>query len=313
MIAAHPRIAIPEESQFIPIMFAAYGEPASQAETRRLVDAILSLRWIRDWGCEFDRRRLYDCTSFATVVAGLFESYAAHERKPRWGDKTPQYVACVPLLAALFPDARFLHIHRDPRDVVPSWVAAPFGPSNCYVAASEWSRLVTTGRDSGTRLEAGRYLEVSYEELVRHPHVVLPAICGFLGETFSPAMLRPKPYSGRMPEYRLWRPPGRKSTQRLADDRVEPSRAAAWRTGLSPHVRAIIESAAQPGMAAFGYDREGHVRPVGRLERILWTVHDRLCGAMMKINTVPTESLPAMARELFAARWRARRARPPGR
>lgn len=304
MLVVHSRIAIPEETHFIPVFFDGYGEPGSAEDVRRLVDAILSLRWIRDWNCSFDREALLGCRTFAGIVATLFETHARQEQKPRWGDKTPQYVACMPLLGRLFPDARFIHIHRDPRDSVASWVAAPFGPNNSYVAAMEWRRLVDAGRAAGRDLGPGRYLEVSYEELVRQPEPTLRGICTFLGEEFEPGMLTPVPFSGRDPIYRFWKPRTHGMPRASRSKAVEPFRAGHWRSTMAIRDRAIIESAAGQTMRELGYPIEGLARPVRFPERCFWQLHTHVVSVLVRINSYPADGVGAMARELITAAWR---------
>lgn len=304
LLAAHPRLAIPEESHFIPFLFDAYGDPADEAEAAALADALLSLRWIRDWHCPIDRDALLHCRSFAAVAATAFESYARHEGRPRWGDKTPQYVACIPLLSRLFPEARFIHIHRDPRDVARSWIASPFGPKNAYVAAGEWSRFVTAGRAAGEGLPRGTYLEIAYAELVSRVEPTMRRVCDFLGEDFDPAVLVPVAYTGPRSIYRFWRPSNDRTSHRDSGEAIEPGRGGGWRGAQSARDRAIVESVAGPAMEAFGYPTEGLARPIGALERAAWRMHNHAAETAVRINSYPARDILAMARELTRARLR---------
>jgi hypothetical protein len=303
LLAAHPRLAIPEESHFIPFMFDAYGDPASEAEARILADAILSLRWIRDWNCPIDRDALLGCRSFASVAANVFESYARHVGRPRWGDKTPQYVACIPLLSRLFPDARFIHIHRDPRDVTQSWIAAPFGPKNAYVAAAEWKRLVTAGRDAGQRLPLGSYVEIEYQALVSRVEPTMRLVCEFIGEDFDEAVLVPVARTGPRPIYRFWRPGNERTSERVAGEAVESTRSGRWRDTMSVRDRIIVESLAGREMQAFGYSTEGLDRHLGAIERIAWRLHSHAVETAVRINSYPTRDIVSMASQLTRARW----------
>jgi hypothetical protein len=128
--------------------------------------------------------------SFADAVRDVFALYAKRQGKARYGDKTPDYVLHLPLLAELFPEARFIHIIRDGRDVALSHLNVQFGPNTIEEAAFWWKRFVKRGRAAGRTLGPSRYLEVKYEDLIEQPQVCIEQICGFIDLKPDPAMLK---------------------------------------------------------------------------------------------------------------------------
>lgn len=87
-------------------------------------------------------------------------------------EKTPQHALHAELAAKLFPAARFLHVVRDPRDVVASLLAASEGwgsewaPAGPAGATQTWRRHVAGAQEiAGT----SRYREVRFGELKRDP------------------------------------------------------------------------------------------------------------------------------------------------
>jgi len=99
-------------------------------------------------------------------------------------EKSPRHALQASWIARLLPDARFLHVVRDPRDTAASLFAAgakwaPWAPQNPTGAARLW-------RDSvlGAREVAGddrRYREIRYEDLRGDPVRELEGIFAWLG------------------------------------------------------------------------------------------------------------------------------------
>jgi len=105
-----------------------------------------------------------------------------------WGDKTPVNTLHLRWIDRVFPDARYIHMIRDGRDAISSYVKAGIY-SNVDEAAHRWSNSVTMGCEFG-KDNPERYLEVRYENLVQNPDKEIQRVCRFLGLTFSPNMLR---------------------------------------------------------------------------------------------------------------------------
>jgi hypothetical protein len=109
----------------------------------------------------------------------------------RWGWKLPETGHVLPVIARLFPEARFVHLVRDGRDVAFSPADAPHGPLVRGLAmiqridghlanARRWATGATLGRAHGVML-GERYLEVRYEALVAEPAGELARVAEFLG------------------------------------------------------------------------------------------------------------------------------------
>lgn len=126
----------------------------------------------------------------AEAVRVLYASYAARHGKSRYADKTPGYIACTAELARLFPEARFIHLVRDGRDVALSMLDVDFGGVNIPHAAWLWSRRVRAAQRAGHLLGPDRYLLVRYEDLLAEPARVLAEICDAIDLPFDPVMLQ---------------------------------------------------------------------------------------------------------------------------
>jgi hypothetical protein len=196
MLDSHPEIAIPGESHFIPALWSTRRRYVTGGvlDADRLAADILQTPHVKLWSLPVElvqrRVRALETPSFAGVVEASFLAYADHHGKRRWGDKTPIYVLWIPLLANLFPSARFIQLIRDGRDVALSYLSVPWGPRTIWQAAWKWDRDVRSGRRAGRALGVGRYLELRYEDLVRDPRGTLESASAFIRVEFSEDMLR---------------------------------------------------------------------------------------------------------------------------
>jgi hypothetical protein len=122
-------------------------------------------------------------------------SVLAHgEPQPRWVLKAPEHLFWLDAILDVYPDARFVHLHRDPVEVAPS------GCSLHTVArrvlserlrrpemGREWLDLwhagITRAIEARRRILPGRLLDVSYRDLVASPAGVVRRVHAFAGVT----------------------------------------------------------------------------------------------------------------------------------
>jgi hypothetical protein len=138
----------------------------------------------QNFGFVFDPERALRAAgprTYAGALRAIFEQFAASQGHVRWGDKTPDYCHHLPVIHALFPDAQFLHVVRDGRDVAHSLFATGFGPKNSYEAAIAWRQTLGEIRRFRDTLPAGAFAEIRYEALVRDPVGTLDGVARFLG------------------------------------------------------------------------------------------------------------------------------------
>src|SRR5262249_35446578 len=102
MLDSHPAIAAGEETKFLTDLEPIVGE---------------HWRLLHTYG--FDRAWWLD--RIRAFYGGFLEEYATRRGKRRWAEKTPGYTFHLAFLDELFPDAQYLHLIRDGRDVVASF------------------------------------------------------------------------------------------------------------------------------------------------------------------------------------------------
>lgn len=101
------------------------------------------------------------------------------------GDKSPNYINDLRLLLSHFPEAKFIHIARDPRDYVLS-IKKAWG-KNMYRAAYRWRLGIENISISDDKFRK-RIFEVRYEDLLDDSECILNRTCEFLGVDYQDNM-----------------------------------------------------------------------------------------------------------------------------
>jgi hypothetical protein len=248
MLDSHPRLAVPPESHFITCL--APRNPRSPFDVQRILGHSQIRTWDIDTAAVRDAVARRRAVTFAEQVHALFGQYATARGKQRWGDKTPDYVEHIGQIAAIFPDAHFIHVIRDGRDVATSLAQLPWGPASPVAGAFQWRRKVTRGRSYGAALPADRYLELRLEDLVADSEGELRRLCAFLGEAFDPAMLD----YHRTAEERMLEP--QETYMAVTHPHLAKPPTAGlrnWRAGLTTDEQEAIEAVCAPLLRELGY------------------------------------------------------------
>jgi sulfotransferase family protein len=236
-------IAIPPESYFPVSLEPRHGrgpfDPTAFTKELRA-----NVRF-REWGVPAPD--LSGAGTYADGVRAVYATYAEAHDAERYGDKTPPFVLHMDLLAGMFPEARFVHLIRDARDVARSLVQTSFGPSGLARAAHVWARRVFRGRAAGSRIGPGRYLEARYEDLVADPAAVLSEVCAFVELGFRDEMLRPEEGTTWVPERE--RPHHANLAKPVTADLRD------WRRDMPAADVALVEAVAGELLSDLGYER----------------------------------------------------------
>ena len=249
MLNAHPDVAVPPESRFITELWT--GE--HQVDAKRFLEKLAAHARYAAWELPIDavERELGESTTvaYADAIDAAYRVYAAARGKRRWGDKTPRYVESVPFLADLFPEARFVHLVRDGRNVALSYADVPFGPKTVAKAAELWARRVSQGMKDGRALGDDRYLEVRYEDLVDDIEARTKELTQFLGLPFDAGMLD---YTERARSDVL--PRAAKYNPHVTEKPIAQTRS--WQNDMPDRHVAVFEVVAGSVLAELGYELE---------------------------------------------------------
>lgn len=194
---SHPQLAMTHEAHFVAPMAQRRSRYENRGHLDRgtfVADLYKNSNFVRQGLERADveaRLAARPVRGFADAVRCVFALYAEREGKTLYGDKTPGYVNHIGLIAGIFPEARFVHIIRDGRNVALGYLdRQEWGPSTVAEAALYWRTRVMRGRSAGARLGPQRYYEVRYETMVDDPEETTRDVCRFLGLDYHDEMLR---------------------------------------------------------------------------------------------------------------------------
>lgn len=161
-------------------------------------------------------------------------------------------------LSQLFPEARYIHLLRDPRDVARSAMKMGWD-GTAFHATQAWVTVEHAWDDLKTRLRPDQWAEVKYEEIVVDPERVLSKLCEFLGTGFDAAMLS-------YPEHTTY-------------SAVNSKLAEQWRRKASEREIREVETAAGALLTDRGYTLSG-LPPLklSAIERLSLSCRNRLGG-----------------------------------
>jgi len=115
----------------------------------------------------------------------LMRFLSARDGKPRWAEKTPYNVGAIDRILTYWPDAKIIHVVRDPRDVYASMVEIGKWKEPA-VFANHWCNTVGAARDWLGAEGHPAYHELRYEKLVLAPETAMREVLAFLGEPWEP-------------------------------------------------------------------------------------------------------------------------------
>jgi len=100
----------------------------------------------------------------------------------RWFDKSPQHVYGLFLIKKYYPDARFIHIYRNPLNVAASLLKGQVMPKQSMIGAVNYWNESMILMDAFKSVHGGDVLDVPYEAFCLHPEQWLERIFGIIGE-----------------------------------------------------------------------------------------------------------------------------------
>ncbi|MFY9844564.1 MAG: sulfotransferase family protein [Terriglobales bacterium] len=301
---ANYRGSLPVYETLIP----RFGSLDHRGNRKKLLETWLRSKGFRRTGLDANQlslRILNECRDGGDFIRVVMDAVAHSQGVPRWAAYDPDNVLHVDQLKASIPNALFLHIIRDGRDIALSLKKmGGFSPlpwdrsatSSLVATALYWEWMVRSGRDQGSRFPAD-YLEIHYEDLINQPREILQKLSGFLDHDLDYDRIQ-RVGLGRLSESNS------SFREEIGEEQINPS--GRWRERLSPTDVAAIEAAVGKCLEQTGYalslpeaERTPGMRQWGNralyrtyLNTKMWVKMNTPAGRMANLSVLELEDGP---------------------
>lgn len=192
MLTAHPNLNITRRTRMWTRFYGRFGNLKHPDNFERCLEALLNARHIRllHPDAECIRREFKQGTPTYARLFGLIHAhYAEQVGKPRWGDQLGSIEQYAGPIFAGFPNARMIHMIRDPREKFKAHhTAVRHRRGKVGFATAEWRHSARLAQQNQHQF-GDRYLVVRFEDLLSHTEKTVRTICTFLEESFYPDLL----------------------------------------------------------------------------------------------------------------------------
>lgn len=265
--------------------FGRLDQPESR---KKIVEIWLRSKGFRRSGLDLDQlsaKLRAECRNGGDFIRIVMDEIAQNQKATRWAVYDPDNVLHVPRIKADIPEALFVHIVRDGRDIALSlkkmggFTPFPWQRSarGLRETALYWEWMVRKGRHYGKQIPAD-YFEVRYEDLVGDPRRTLAALGQFLDHDLD---------YDRIQSAGLGRLRESNSSFRQDEEQIQPVNR--WKEKLSRKEIAAIEAVVGECLEESGYPlmTSGEERKVGMQEAWLRAVYPSFLDAKLwlKIRT----------------------------
>ena len=293
MLNAHSGFAVPHPPHilhyFSPLE-ESYGDLEDSANLARLVGDVLRLLRVHiyPWDFEPDADRVLAEArprDLLGVFAALYDQFLERTGKRRWACKSTFAVHHVERILERDPEARFLWLVRDPRDVALSSKRSVFSPCHPYFTAGLWREQQALGSSLASRIGEQRVQRLSYEKLIVDPESTLRSLCDFLEEDFEASMLHFHETREAVEGAEL------SEDWRNTAQPVLRGNSGKYKAGLTENEIQVVEAEAGDLMKQLGYplDFPEPGRSPGLARRLRYRIEDRAWHLQVEWRSMRTD------------------------
>ncbi|EAZ89980.1 hypothetical protein CY0110_07284 [Crocosphaera chwakensis CCY0110] len=226
MLSHHPRLAWSSEFEYVVDKITDNGDFPDLNQYYEWLETLL----------------IFQDVSFLTIdpeldyiqlVNSFLWQWKNHYRKELVGATVHRH---FDRLLKIWPDANFIYLIRDARDVARSCIGMGWS-GNVWKGLDRWLEAEYLWDQLKSQLSTDRYIEITYENLITDPVTTLTKICHFLTLEYDQNMLN---YAGD-----------------TTYSKPDPKLIKQWRHKLSDYEIRLVESRASALLKDRGYELSG--------------------------------------------------------
>jgi LPS sulfotransferase NodH len=172
------------------ILIPRFGKLDNRENRKKVMEVWLRSKGFRRSGLDgkaLTEKVLNDCRTGGDFIRFTMDEIARSQNAARWAVYDPDNVLHIARVKRDIPEALFIHIIRDGRDIALSlqtmggFKPLPWdrGRRSLLATAAYWRWMVRRGRKNG-RIAPNDYIEIHYEDLVSNPRQTLARLSEFL-------------------------------------------------------------------------------------------------------------------------------------
>lgn len=126
--------------------------------------------------------------SLMAVYGAIYDQYAELKGANTWCCKSLANINYINDIEAYYPDAKYIYLYRDGRDVALSFQKAVVGEKHIYNIAKDWTTSQEIALQLRNDVADKRFFAISYEQLTSDSENSARSLCDFLGVEFNQNM-----------------------------------------------------------------------------------------------------------------------------
>lgn len=254
LLASHSHVSMVRRTNMWRWFYDGYGDLSDPANLADCLDTMM--RYARLGVLQLDPERIRAefagrPQTYGQLFGVMHEQHAARRQRPRWGDKSLHTEHFAQEIFAELPEARILHMVRDPRDryasIIRRYETDGRPAKGIGAAMGRWRSSVRVGVANVEEFGDHRYRMVRYETLATSPEETLREVCAFIGEPYESEMLA----MGGVTDAADYS--GNSSFESIAPGEISTRSIGRFRRALDARTIAAIEAIGGKWMEVFDY------------------------------------------------------------